>query len=144
MLESHRIRPLLRLIRPDISTRGACRMAIDVLQDVLDTIRRHGLITGIHTFTTPWGDTPPHQTARISPSWSWFREAAFLKSRKEIRPFAPSRAAISSCCLGELAIFFVTRCIHPSCSSLSYSRSRHRGRVLLARRHASPAGATGL
>src|SRR5260370_11293968 len=57
MLESHRIRPLLRLIRPDISTRGACRMAIDVLQDVLDTIRLHGLIAGIHTFTTPWGYT---------------------------------------------------------------------------------------
>jgi len=27
-------------------------MAIDVLQDVLDTIRFHGLIAGIHTFTT--------------------------------------------------------------------------------------------
>ena len=27
-------------------------MAIDVLQDVLDTIRLQGLITGIHTFTT--------------------------------------------------------------------------------------------
>src|SRR5713226_8859113 len=52
MLESYRIRPLLRLIRPDIATRGACRMAIDVLQDVLDTIRLHGLIAGIHTFTT--------------------------------------------------------------------------------------------
>ena len=25
-------------------------MAIDVLQDVLDTIRLHGLIAGIHTF----------------------------------------------------------------------------------------------
>src|SRR5260370_8742107 len=57
MLESHRIRPLLRLIRPDIATRGACRMAIDVLQDVLDTIRLQGLITGIYTFTTPWGYT---------------------------------------------------------------------------------------
>src|SRR6266487_5239025 len=33
------------------------RMAIDVLQDVLDTIRLQGLITGIHTFTTPWGYT---------------------------------------------------------------------------------------
>jgi len=32
-------------------------MAIDVLQDVLDTIRLQGLITGIYTFTTPWGYT---------------------------------------------------------------------------------------
>src|SRR5256885_4600103 len=55
MLESRRIRLLLRLIHPDISTRGACRMAIDVLQDVLDTIRLHGLIAGIHTFAAPWG-----------------------------------------------------------------------------------------
>jgi len=38
-------------------------MAIDVLQDVLDTIRLHGLIAGIHTFTTPWGyaTTPDSQ-----------------------------------------------------------------------------------
>src|SRR2546423_13009070 len=63
MLESHRIRPLLRLIRLDISTRGACRMAIDVLQDVLDTLRLQGLITGIYTFAAPWGyaTTPDSQ-----------------------------------------------------------------------------------
>src|SRR5438876_12152934 len=38
-------------------------MAIDVLQDVLDTIRLHGLIAGIHTFAAPWGyaTTPDSQ-----------------------------------------------------------------------------------
>ncbi len=30
-------------------------MAIDVLQDVLDTLRLRGLIAGIHTFAAPWG-----------------------------------------------------------------------------------------
>src|SRR6266849_10239504 len=66
MLESHRIRLLLRLIRPDISTRGACRMAIDVLQDVLDTIRLQGLITGIYTFTTPGGYTTTRDSLDIA------------------------------------------------------------------------------
>jgi hypothetical protein len=32
-------------------------MAIDVLQDVLDTIRLQGLISGIYTFAAPWGYT---------------------------------------------------------------------------------------
>ena len=38
-------------------------MAIDVLQDVLDTIRLHGLIAGVHTFAAPWGyaTTPDSQ-----------------------------------------------------------------------------------
>ena len=38
-------------------------MAIDVLQDVLDTLRLQGLITGIYTFAAPWGyaTTPDSQ-----------------------------------------------------------------------------------
>jgi AraC-like DNA-binding protein len=38
-------------------------MAIDVLQDVLDTIRLHGVIAGVHTFAAPWGyaTTPDSQ-----------------------------------------------------------------------------------
>lgn len=51
MLESYRIHPLLRLIRPDISTREACRMAIDVL----DTIRLH------------WAELPQEQIPPFSP-----------------------------------------------------------------------------
>ena len=118
-------------------------MANDVLQDVLDTIRLQGLITGIHTFTTPWGYTTTPDSQDI----------AFLVMVQgggilEIEEGDPPVRTLQS---GDIVVlprrtrYILRDKMHSPVllfTELTELQTQRQGAVAI--RHASPAGATSL